>query len=82
MLFYFFYVQIFLITVEQFFGVFTQKYFQNVIYLKLPISECISPIVLRKPPLTLVFTILHICKVVKVFKEVIGSFPLPFSQKT
>ena len=55
MLFYFFYVQIFLITVEQFFNIFTQKYFQNVIYLKLPISECISPVNRRFPPICVSF---------------------------
>ena len=71
MLFYFFLITVFLITIEQFFGVFTQEDFQNVIYLELPISKCISPIILRKPPLPLVLTILHIRKVVKVFKEVI-----------
>ena len=39
------------------------------------VSKCISPIILGKLLLPFVLTVLHTCKVVKVFKEVIGSFP-------
>ena len=76
MLFYFWFVDVVLIISEEFFEIFPQEGFHNVFDFDCSVSEVVIHFKVLKPPNSYLSHIFHKSEVVKVFEDMIGTFPI------